>query len=579
MSNYLLELSLLHIAFLSGYWLFLRNEQKYGFLRFFLIGSTLLALTIPLLKLPNLFIISKEAMTTTAIEPTIMEPIVVATEATSVTWHYNLLIWLYAAVSVFFLYKFLSSIFKIIQLKRRSCFEKCNGLNLNKADHVHGIFSFFNWIFINSEIDISRQDYEVILKHEQAHVDLKHSYDIIFMELFKVFFWWLPTAWFINKEIRKIHEYQADAYALRSFSDVEHYSSILINNTLESNGLSLASAFHQSLILKRLIAMKQQTKQVKPWKLAALAALGVSLFIVFACTEEMDQDIKEMGNQSNAITYDQLPAEMQSEVESLRSQLSFLKVEVPDGKKTSEVMELQNLDPKLIHYIQVGKDRKTLFLALKKDEANFNALSEKAKIEGEIFTVVEDQPQFEGGMPAFSQYVASKLQYPAQATQQGIEGKVYVQFVVEKDGSLSNITTVKGIGGGCDEEAVRVLKESPKWKPGLQRGRAVKVRMILPITFKLGEGEYKDKLVRITVDEAQTDNKKLRVNANYSDGAWSGTIYDEGGELLAGVNIIVSNTSNGTVSDIDGTFKLKADESQDLHLSFVGYESVLLEGK
>ena len=458
--------------------------------------------------------------------------------------------------------------------------EKCNGLNLNKADHVHGSFSFFNWIFINCEIDISRQGYEVILKHEQAHVDLKHSYDIIFMELFKVVFWWLPTAWFINHEIRKVHEYQADALALRSFKNVEHYSAVLINSTLQSNGLSLASSFHHhSLILKRLKAMKQQTKNVQPWKLGALAVMVVSLFVIFACTEEMDQDIKEMGSQSNAITFDQLPAEMQNELESLQSQLSFLKVEVPVGKNTSEVMELQNLDSKLIHYIQVGKDRKTLFLALKKDEANFNVLSEKAKIKGEIFTVVEDQPQFEGGMPAFSQYVASKLRYPAQARQQGIEGKVFVQFVVEKDGSLSNVTSVKGIGGGCDEEAVRVLKESPKWKPGKQRGKPVKVRMILPITFNLGEDESKTNTERIVIDDVKTQNSKFTVDASYSYGEWSGTIYDEEGSEMAGVNIIVHNTSTGTVSDLNGAFKLKADESQDLYFSFVGYESVLLESK
>lgn len=543
-----------------------------------MLGSTLLAITIPLLKLPNLFVEPKESIVTTTMEPTNMEPIIVAAEVTSANWHINLLIWIYAIVSTFFLYKFLSSIFKLIRIKQRSRFEKCNGLKVYKTAHLNGSFSFFNWIFINSGTHITGQD-EVIFEHEKAHVILKHSYDIVFIELFKVVFWWLPTAWYINKEIRKIHEYQADAYALRSCSDVEHYSSILINNTLKSNGLSLASSFDQSLILKRLKAMKQQTKKVKPWKVAALAALGVSLFIIFACTEEMDQEIKEMGSQSNAITYDQLPAEMQSELGSLQSQLSFLKVDVPEGKNTSEVMELQNLDPKLIHYIQVGKDRKTLYLALKKDEGNFNVLSDKTKMKGDIFTIVEDQPQFEGGMKAFYQYITSKLQYPGQARQQGIEGKVFVQFVVEKDGSLSNVNTVKGIGAGCDEEAVRVLKESPKWKPGLQRGRAVKVRMILPITFKLGEGENKDKMVRITVDEAQTDNKKLKVDANYSDGEWSGTVYDEDGKEMAGVNIIVHNTNTGTVSDRNGAFQLKAGKSKNVHFSFVGYESVVIEGK
>jgi protein TonB len=77
------------------------------------------------------------------------------------------------------------------------------------------------------------------------------------------------------------------------------------------------------------------------------------------------------------------------------------------------------------------------------------------------------------------------MKYPAQARRMGIEGKVFVEFVVDKDGTLTEVKTVKGIGAGCDEEAVRVIQSAPKWKPGKQRGRPVKVRMILPIIFKL----------------------------------------------------------------------------------------------
>ncbi len=104
----------------------------------------------------------------------------------------------------------------------------------------------------------------------------------------------------------------------------------------------------------------------------------------------------------------------------------------------------------------------------------------------EIFTIVEEQPIPDGGMEAFYKYVGKNMKYPSQAKRMGIEGKVFVQFVVDKDGSLNEVKAVRGIGAGCDEEAVRVIQGAPKWKPGKQRGRAVKVRMILPITFKLG---------------------------------------------------------------------------------------------
>ena len=103
----------------------------------------------------------------------------------------------------------------------------------------------------------------------------------------------------------------------------------------------------------------------------------------------------------------------------------------------------------------------------------------------EIFTIVEQQPGPVGGMQAFYQYVGENLKYPATASRMQIEGRVFVQFVVEKDGSLTDVQAVKGIGAGCDEEAVRVIEGAPKWTPGKQRGRPVRVRMILPIVFKL----------------------------------------------------------------------------------------------
>lgn len=104
----------------------------------------------------------------------------------------------------------------------------------------------------------------------------------------------------------------------------------------------------------------------------------------------------------------------------------------------------------------------------------------------EVFTIVEEQPTPVGGMAAFYEYVKNNLSYPAQARRMGIEGKVYVQFVVDKDGKIRDVTAIKGIGAGCDEEAVQVLQNAPTWLPGKQRGQPVKVRMILPITFKLG---------------------------------------------------------------------------------------------
>lgn len=104
----------------------------------------------------------------------------------------------------------------------------------------------------------------------------------------------------------------------------------------------------------------------------------------------------------------------------------------------------------------------------------------------EIFMVVEEAASPIGGMQAFYEYVGKKLKYPAQARRMNIEGKVFVEFVVNRDGSIQDVKAIKGIGAGCDEEAVRVIQSAPAWKPGKQRGKAVRQRMVLPITFRLG---------------------------------------------------------------------------------------------
>lgn len=104
-----------------------------------------------------------------------------------------------------------------------------------------------------------------------------------------------------------------------------------------------------------------------------------------------------------------------------------------------------------------------------------------------VFQIVEQQAEPAGGIQAFYDYVATELsdKYPRQAQRMGIEGVVYVQFVIERDGSLTDVTAVKGIGGGCDEVAVEVVKNSPKWTPGRQRGRPVRSQRVIPIRFVL----------------------------------------------------------------------------------------------
>jgi protein TonB len=147
-------------------------------------------------------------------------------------------------------------------------------------------------------------------------------------------------------------------------------------------------------------------------------------------------------------------------------------IEVPDEKKIEEEIEI-NMDTEVTEETKV-------------EEIKIAPVEEEKEDPNQIFLVVEETAAPIGGMPAFYEFVSKKLKYPAQARRMGVEGKVFVEFVIERDGTITDVKAIKGIGAGCDEEAVRVLQSAPKWKPGKQRGKPVRQRMVLPIAFKLG---------------------------------------------------------------------------------------------
>jgi periplasmic protein TonB len=148
-------------------------------------------------------------------------------------------------------------------------------------------------------------------------------------------------------------------------------------------------------------------------------------------------------------------------------------IEVPDDEEIKEDIKI-NID------VEVTEDTKV--------EAVQVVEKVEEEVVDEIFTVVEETATPKGGMSAFYKYVGDKMngKYPAQARRMGVEGKVFVQFVIGKDGSISDVKVLKGIGAGCDELATKVMQEAPSWNPGKQRGKAVKQRYTLPIIFKLG---------------------------------------------------------------------------------------------
>lgn len=145
-------------------------------------------------------------------------------------------------------------------------------------------------------------------------------------------------------------------------------------------------------------------------------------------------------------------------------------IEVPDEEEIEEEIEVD------------------LDVEITEEEVVEEIIFEEAEDEvaDEIFTIVENKPEFEGGQKAFMKFLQKNIVYPNQARRMGIEGRVFVEFVVGADGGISQVKVLKGLGAGCDKEAMRVINKSPNWIPGKQRGKSVRVRMVIPLKFSLG---------------------------------------------------------------------------------------------
>ncbi|MEP5611453.1 MAG: energy transducer TonB [Cyclobacteriaceae bacterium] len=153
----------------------------------------------------------------------------------------------------------------------------------------------------------------------------------------------------------------------------------------------------------------------------------------------------------------------------------------PPPKKTVDLFVIKEVEEEVIEEIEVNLDVEINEQTTIEDIV-YEAPSQEEDAD-ELFTVVEKFPAPAGGMKAFNEYLSKNIKYPKSAMRLGISGRVFLKFVVERDGSLTDIRVVKGVGGGCDKEAIRVLSSAPAWEPGKQRGRPVRVSMILPITF------------------------------------------------------------------------------------------------
>lgn len=290
-------------------------------------------------------------------------------------------------------------------------------------DDDYPTFSFFNYVFINRTLYNNKEESQKIIEHESVHSLQKHTLDILLSEILIILQWFNPIAYLIRKSIKDNHEFLADKGIIKNEYDIPDYKLLLLRNSTKIRTGSITHNFSYSLIKKRFKMMEKKDSKIKVILGMMILPLAFSLAF-FACSSPNQEDEDDA---NAAIVTEEVPV-------------------------NSQVIPYEQ--PQVVP-------------------------------EAEIFTVVEEMPAFNGGIEELYKFLANNIKYPQQAKDAQIKGRVFVNFVVEKDGEVTNVNVLRGIGGGCDEEAIRVVSSMPRWKPGTQRGENVRVSYNLPIKFSL----------------------------------------------------------------------------------------------
>ena len=567
--NYLLEANLCLLIFGLFYYLVLRNDTNFKFSRYYLLGSAMLTLVIPLLHFSNPFKGENALPLVNDLQAITLPELVIqlgndvaGSGGEAGSWSLPLVISLvYLGVMLVMLTLFIYQVYQIISFRRLK-----KDAIVRHAEHVViptdgqlPTFAFFNMIFFDNTAPLSEQEKEKIMEHEAVHVSQRHTLDLMVLELVKILFWINPVAWWMHKSIRNVHEYLADQSILKN-ADREGYSSLLAKMALRQMSLSVGHHFNKSLTLKRIKMIKSPKTKFKNWKWASMIIVVTLVVTVFSCNDV--NEIAETASQK------QIPAELEPELKRLQEkypEAEFAYIET-DAENKEKLERLGKLDPKTIAYTKEWEETGMIGIIISKS-------GELMKLPDEdgAFWVVEETAEPYGGFEALYAKLAETLKYPVQARELGIEGKVYIGFIVDTDGSLTDIKVAKGIGGGCDEAALEAMKTIEPFKPAKQRGKKVKQKLVLPITFKLDDDTASSK---INQEEIKTVEEKFKVEIVKDGLKVSGKVTKPDGAPMPGTNIVIKGTNSGTVSDLDGTFKLTTfKETDELVVSFVGFET------
>ena len=446
--QYLVLVNIYLLLFYGFYVLLLSRETFFQLNRTYLVAAALLSFFIPRIQsdwVKNLFITQKVQFTIYS-SPVMFynfKPI----EHTQITIG-QVLVVVYLGGIALLLGRF---IWQLILLKR-----VINGSQTTVA------YSFFKKISVGEDIE----NHEVIAAHEHAHASQWHSADVMVMEAVMIINWFNPIVYLYRFAIKHIHEFIADRQALSLGTDKADYAILLLSQTFNTPTHQLVNPFFNKSLLKQRIMMLQKDKsqRIALIKYCLSAPLFILMLILSSATVNNSKSVRFLNKKAEQV---------------------FL---TPAANITGSVNNTQSQQNAVVAKKAVTLQKATTSLILTEDT-------------DKVFTSVEKTPSFPGGLDAFYHFLGSNTKYPAEAREHNVQGRVIVTFIVEKDGSLTNIHVVRGIGSGADEESVRVFKLSPKWEPGLQNGRPVRVAYTVPIAFTL-EGLHPVKPTENKIGEA-----------------------------------------------------------------------------
>ena len=618
---YMLKSSVCLAMFYLFYRMLLSKETFHRFNRIALLGVLLLSCLVPMMELTTAEASGLSQPFLELEEMVLMvraEPEGVLTEMSSPFPWRALMLLVYIGGILFFVLRHLWSLGRMVRLLRASRRETLKGgITLFVHREKAAPFSWMNMIAVSEE-DLE-ENRNAILTHERAHIKNCHSWDLLLAEVCIFFQWFNPAVWLLKQELQTIHEYEADEWVINNGIDAKTYQLLIIKKAVGARLYSIANSFNHSSLKKRITMMIK--KKSNPWArlkylyVLPLAAVAVAAFARPEVSNQLDEiSSVKVNDLASIVKADEVKSvEKSSEEEFL---LSGIVMEYPshkvvagasvivrgtnNGTLTNEKGEFEIQVKKgdvlvvsfvglQTQYLTVQSEVTKLGIHMKADvqpmeeivvvgyapeeEKKQPVAKEEVKQTEEevIFQVVEQMPEFPGGMSEAMKFLAKNIKYPVTAQQAKIEGRVIVQFVVGKDGSISDVHTVRSVSPELDAEAIRVVSMMPKWNPGKQRGKAVSVSYTMPIMFRLQspapkteEAEQQvDRQVSLKVDKGATqDNVDMVKNVignnqdvllvRTADGM-SPLIVVDGKELGRGANLL----SNIHLEQIESVSVLK----------------------